>query len=119
MTPSQLAFLIAAVVLAALFLLRFLPEKRSTSGSEDDAKRFARLLVAEIKLYETYKVERGMKTNDLLGSLVDEISAAREKFSYRFNSPEIFDEALVSILADGDPAKLGPNFKRIAPRTLQ
>src|SRR5687768_3624063 len=104
MTSSYWAFIIVAVVLAALFILRFLSGKRGTSESMDDAKRFARLLMAEIKLYETYKIERGLKTNDLLGSLDDEIATARKKFSYRFSSLEIFDEALVSILADGDPA---------------
>lgn len=113
MTSSQWAFVIVAVVLAALLIFRFFFEKRVKSDSEDDAKRFARLLIAEIKLYDTYKIERGLKTNDLLGSLDDEISSARKKFSYRFNSPDIFDEALVSILADGDSAKLGPNFKQL------
>lgn len=76
----------------------------------EDARRMAKLLVAEIKLYEPYKLERGLRNNDILGSLADEIAVARKKFNRHFANDRyanVFDEVLLSILADGDASKLG------------
>ena len=50
----------------------------------EDARGMAKLLVAEIKLYEPYKLERGLLNNDILGSLADEIAVARKKFNRYF-----------------------------------
>lgn len=105
---------------AIAYVLRFSPSSRPLSEREyESAKRYARLLVSEIKLFETYKIERGLKKNDLLGSLENEIDNARKKFYKQFDQPEIFDEALVAVLADGDAAKLGPGFANRHIKTPQ
>jgi hypothetical protein len=77
---------------------------------EAESRNFARLLVAEIKLFEDYKVRRGLETNQLYESLRNEIEAARKKYKRRIPYPELdkyFEEALIDILADGDKSKLG------------
>ena len=74
------------------------------------AKRLARLLLAEIKLVETYKLERGIRTKNILGSLDNEISSARKKFSQTYghdSALSIFDEQVLLVLADGDQSLLG------------
>ncbi len=112
-------FLIIAVTLVALaviFLLRrnFGPASNDNNSQQKDAARFARLLISEIKLYETSKLERGLQTNDLYESLKDEIEEARKKFKGRIPANEhlgCFDNALIEILADGDRSKLGLSFQ--------
>ncbi len=77
---------------------------------ENDAKRFAWLLIAEIKLYENYKIQRGLKNNSLYESLRDEIETARKKYKKQVTYKEFdeyFEDALVDVLADGDRSKLG------------
>jgi hypothetical protein len=103
-----ISILIAVSVIAALY---FFPGRENNSNRlENDAKRFARLLVSEIKLYENYKVERGLRNNNLYESLYIEIGEARKKYKMRVPNVELdkyFDDALVEVLADGDKGKLG------------
>jgi len=85
------------------------PAKFDSAGAE----RLSRLLMAEIKLFESYKLERGLKANDIRGSLFIEIEQARTKFreSYpQIEAEKIFDSALVEILADGDRSRLGSSL---------
>lgn len=89
----------------------------SRETDSDSARRFGRLLLAEIKLAEPYKLERGIKTRDILGSLGDEITTARTKFTKRFpqnSALAIFNEEIVAVLADGDATLLGqdPEHKK-------
>ncbi len=78
----------------------------------EEARRFARLLVSEIKLYNEEQVERGRELRDLYKRLQEDIDRSREMFDKRI-SPEIrarqdfFQDELVRILADGDPELLG------------
>lgn len=88
------------------------------SGSEteqrahNDARRFARLLVSEIKLYNAAKVNDGRRNYDLYERLKDEIDRSRKVYDKRV-SPAVaarfdyFYDELVQTLAEGDPAKLG------------
>ncbi|MBO0862431.1 MAG: apolipoprotein A1/A4/E family protein [Chloracidobacterium sp.] len=90
----------------------------SVSGSEteqrahNDARRFARLLVSEIKLYNAAKVNDGRRNYDLYDRLKDEIDRNRKVYDKRV-APTVaaridyFYEELVQTLAEGDPAKLG------------
>lgn len=90
-------------------LLSALQPKRTP----DDAQRLARLLIAEIKLSEPYKLERGIQQRDICGSLATEITEARKKFVLHCPQSEhahLFDEQLIDVLADGDRAKLGAAF---------
>ena len=83
-------------------------------GLENDARRFARLLVSEIKLYNEDKVQRGLQNNNLAESLRDEIVEARSRYNKRIAGDDMqsyFDDALVEILADGDATKLGSGIR--------
>lgn len=78
----------------------------------EEARRFARLLVSEIKLYNEDEVERGRANNDLYQRLKEDIDRSREMFDKRI-PPEVravkdyFHEELVRILADGNGDVLG------------
>ncbi len=92
-----------------------MPEAEAAESHEspevEDARRFARLLVEEICLYEADKVDEGRAKGDLLERLGEEIERARKMYEQRV-SPEVrsrgdfFGEALVTVLAAGNPAAL-------------
>ncbi|MFV2071914.1 MAG: hypothetical protein ACC742_04585 [Thermoanaerobaculales bacterium] len=78
----------------------------------EEARRFARLLVSEIKLYNEDEVDRGRSGNDLYQRLQDDIDRSREMFEKRIPAEvrtdrDYFQEELVRILADGDDGALG------------
>jgi hypothetical protein len=85
-----------------------------SAGAEEDssARRYARLLVSEIKLYNEAAVRLGREKRDLLNRLRPEIERARRMYEERV-SPSVgsrgayFQQELVHTLADGDPALLG------------
>jgi hypothetical protein len=90
------------------------PARPTTSSTEDDqsARRFARLLVSEIKLYNESAVRIGRDRRDLSRRLGTEIERARRLYEERVPATvparaTYFDDELVKILADGDPALLG------------
>ena len=108
MSASQIVLLV--IVIGVILYLIFRRKNNSSLQTEVDAKRFARLLVSEIKLYETYKIERGLKNNNLYESLKDEITEAQKKYRNRIPKADFerfFDDALIEVLADGDKDKLG------------
>ena len=76
------------------------------------ARRYARLLVSEIKLYNEAAVRLGRQQRDLLERLKPEIERARKLYTQRI-SPAIdaraslFQQELVQTLADGDASLLG------------
>jgi hypothetical protein len=85
------------------------PETRKL---HEDAKRFARLLVSEIKLYNEAKVQQGRQQRVIYSMLKDDIERSRQLYSERVSSrirqsTNYFDDELIRILADGDPAALG------------
>jgi hypothetical protein len=77
-----------------------------------DAKRFARLLISEIKLYNEQKVQAGRRDKNLYSLLRDDIDKSREMYEKRV-SPSVaakvdyFYDELVRILADNQVAALG------------
>jgi hypothetical protein len=79
----------------------------------EDAKRFARLVVSEIKLYNESKVNEGRRQKDLYERLKEDIERGRQMYSDRV-SPQVRDstnyfyDELVRILAGGDAGALGP-----------
>ena len=90
------------------------------SGDEErrlhnDARRFARLLVSEIKLYNEQKVADGRSQGDLYQRLREYIDRSREMYDKRVR-PEVaqrydyFHNELVNTLAEGDEAKLGSAY---------
>jgi len=78
----------------------------------EEARRFARLLVSEIKLYNEEEVEKGRAGKDLYQRLKEDVDRSREMFDKRI-PPEVrsrrdyFHDELVRILGDGDPDSLG------------
>lgn len=78
----------------------------------EEARRFARLLVSEIKLYNEEEVDRGRIEKDLAKRLKEDIERSREMFEKRIaeeirSGHNYFQEELVRILADGNPDALG------------
>ena len=81
--------------------------------AHDDAKRFARLVVSEIKLYNEAKVTEGRKTRDIYERLKEDIERGRQMYHDRVSqavrdATDYFHDELVRILAGGDPSALGP-----------
>ena len=90
------------------------PEEELTEdeAQQEEARRFARLLVSEIKLYNEEQVERGRESKDLYNRLKEDIDRSREMFDKRISEEirqkqDFFQDELVRILADGDPDVLG------------
>ncbi|HEX6126526.1 MAG TPA: hypothetical protein VFZ23_14225 [Pyrinomonadaceae bacterium] len=81
----------------------------------NDARRFARLLVSEIKLYNEQKVHEGRDVGDLYDRLREAIDRSREMYEKRVQ-PQVaakfdyFDYELVTNLAQGNATKLGPSY---------
>ena len=90
------------------------PTSETEQRAHNDARRFARLLVSEIKLYNAAKVNEGRRSLDLYDRLKDEIDRSRKVYDKRV-SPAVatrfdyFYDELVQTLAEGDTNKLGPN----------
>jgi putative methionine-R-sulfoxide reductase with GAF domain len=82
------------------------------SDEESSARRYARLLVSEIKLYNEAAVRAGRQKRDLMDRLRPEIERARRLYEERV-PPAVgariayFQQELVQTLADGDSSLLG------------
>ncbi|HUL78248.1 MAG TPA: hypothetical protein VL691_13370 [Vicinamibacteria bacterium] len=92
------------------------PPSRALSPEDqkahDDAKRFARLVVSEIKLYNEAKVTEGRKTRDIYERLKEDIERGRQMYHDRVptavrDASDYFHDELVRILAGGDANALG------------
>ncbi|HSE33856.1 MAG TPA: hypothetical protein VLA93_19955 [Pyrinomonadaceae bacterium] len=81
----------------------------------NDARRFARLLISEIKLYNEQKVAEGRSQHDLYDRLREYIDRSREMYDKRVRAEvaaryDYFHGELVNTLAEGDVSKLGSNY---------
>jgi hypothetical protein len=90
------------------------PLAEASSGDErrEEARRFARLLVSEIKLYNERAVLEGREHGNLYERLRDDIDRSRQMYEERIPGDvradsNYFYEELVEILADGRPNALG------------
>jgi hypothetical protein len=88
------------------------PISAEDKSQHEEARRFARLLVSEIKLYNEDAVERGREQNDLYARLKEDIDRSREMYERRIpaeirTARDYFHEELVRILADGNNDALG------------
>lgn len=114
----------AAAASAAPAQIQSVPEPVATpaaagaAGDEEvhkKAKRFAKLLVDEIKLYNQKKVEEGKKNKDLYTRLKEDIDKSRQTYDKRWGSSaaasaDYFQSELVRVLADGDASLMGAGF---------
>lgn len=78
----------------------------------EEAKRLARLLVSEIKLYNEEEVVEGRRSRDIYARLREDIDRSREIFNERvdpaaLDEGDFFQDELVRILAGGDAGALG------------
>ena len=118
---AYLAYVTAMRTAQALRLLSGPPSGGDAGhGAQSDAehegaqgaRRYARLLVSEIKLYNESAVRLGRERRDLLQRLKPEIDRARRFYDERV-APSIrsrdayFHQELVETLADGDHSLLG------------
>ena len=79
------------------------------------AQRFARVQVAEIRLYKSEEVKNGRSARDLYASLKTEIDSARESYRRDFLSApgamvDYLHQELVRTLANNDAELLGPTY---------
>lgn len=83
--------------------------------AHNDARRFARLLVSEIKLYNEDKVVEGRSHRDLYARLREYIDRSRDMYDKRVKPVvsgkyDYFHHELVNTLAEGDASKLGEAY---------
>jgi hypothetical protein len=88
------------------------PGTSSSDDEEQSAKRYARLLISEIKLYNEASVRAGREQRDLLKRLQPEVERARRLYEQRVPATlraraQHFDQELVQTLAGGDALLLG------------
>ena len=81
----------------------------------NDARRFARLLVSEIKLYNEQKVRDGREQGNLYERLREEIDRSRQMYDKRValnvaTRYDYFHHELVNTLAEGNADKLGDHY---------
>ena len=88
------------------------PASAASPDEENSARRYARLLVSEIKLYNEAAVRLGRERRDILIRLRPEIDRARRLYEERVPASigsrgVYFQQELVHTLAGGDPGLLG------------
>ena len=88
---------------------------RHLARQRREVRRFARLLVSEIKLYNEQKVKEGRESSDLYERLREAIDRSREMYDKRVQPPvaskfDYFNYELVFTLAEGDEARLGGSY---------
>jgi hypothetical protein len=92
--------------------IRPVPEEEKLHS---DAKRFARLLVSEIKLYNEHHVIEGRENQDLYLRLKRDIDRSREMYEKRVSANvsrkiDYFHDEIIRILGDNDPSTLGSDY---------
>ena len=80
-----------------------------------EARRLARLLVSEIKLYHEQEVRDGRANSDLYERLRNQIEGGREQYRQKVSSAilgtsDYFHEEVVRVLAENDPFRLGGGY---------
>jgi len=80
-----------------------------------DARRFAKLLVSDIELYNKAKLAEGRKNKDLYMRMKLDIERSRHAFEQRFGKTvgkqfDYFHDELVRTLAGNDPSLLGSGY---------
>ena len=116
----SLPIILLPIVIGLLLYLLFgrldkkakaVPTAAMTTAAAIDARRFAKLLLAEIRMYNATKVASGRRNKNLYSELRPEIEHAYQVFAQRanpkINIEAIFREALARELADGDERNLG------------
>jgi hypothetical protein len=87
-------------------------QNEESSAMHEEARRLARLLVSEIKLYNEEQVEEGRRNHDIYPRLQDDIDRSRQMYEDRVDprvrgEVDYFHQEMVNILAAGDASALG------------
>ena len=90
-------------------------EEKDFAVLREEALRFARLLVSEIKLYNSEAVDEGRETSDIYDRLRHDIDRSWEMYERRAHpsvrsEEDCFDSELVRILASGERDLLGDQY---------
>jgi hypothetical protein len=85
--------------------------KADADPRREEARRYARLVATDIRLYNEEAVVVGRRQRDLASRLKEHIQRGREAFSRRFpdlgaDGVKILDDAYVQVLAGGDASLL-------------
>jgi hypothetical protein len=88
------------------------PVSPGEEALHEEARRLARLLVSEIKLYNEEQVEEGRRKRDVYERLKEDIDRSRQMYEERvepriLKTTDYFYQELVRILAAGDAKALG------------
>ena len=112
----------AAAANSAVIAVHGNGETATAGVAEEDevhkkARRFARLLVDEIKLYNQAKVVEGKQSKDLYNRLREDIEKSRAAYDKKFGtspaaSANYFTQELIRVLADNDISLMGGSFPR-------
>jgi hypothetical protein len=110
-TPQPAAMAATAASSAAM------PAASDEDELHKKARRFAKLLVEEIKLYNQPRVEEGRQHKDLYDRLRVDIEKSRSTYDKRYAespvaSANYFTQELIRILADNDVSLMGAGFLR-------
>jgi len=87
------------------------PTGRETDPRREEARRFARLVATDIRLYNEEAVVLGRREGDLRDRLADPMTRGREAYAKRFPDlgtagATLLEEAFVQVLAGGDASLL-------------
>lgn len=107
----------SATAAAAAPIPAVAPVVSEDSDVQRKARRFAKLLVEEIKLYNQPKVNEGKQNRDLYERLKEDIEKSRATYEKRYGQTpaagaDYFSQELVRILADNDIQLMGDGFQR-------
>jgi hypothetical protein len=89
------------------------PEPAQAEQVDEDAMRFARLLVSEIVLYNEAQVKASQKQGDLYERLKESIERSREAYQERFGASTLqyFEDEIIRTLALGDASLMGSGYR--------
>jgi hypothetical protein len=93
------------------------PPATEATELHNKARRFAKLLVEEIKLYNQPKVIEGKHNRDLYDRLKEDIEKSRATYEKRYGETPVasagyFNQELIRVLADNDVSLMGASFPR-------
>jgi hypothetical protein len=100
---------------ASTALVSIQPAEGEATDLARQAQRFARVHVAEMRLYQSGEVKQGRLTGTLYAALRESIEQARQDYREQFltNSQvgaDYLHEELVRTLANGDPSLFGAEY---------
>ena len=110
---ESVAAAVAAVVPTMPSMMAAIPPQDEEIHKK--ARRFAKLLVDEIRLYNQAKVQEGRANKDIYDRLREDIDKSRATYEKRYGSTpaasaDYFTQEVVRILADNDRSLMGAGF---------